>query len=222
MTHVDQLPYAWQGLGQGDEPGDLVLRLKEGGGELRVHSQFLKVSSSVFATALSDDFVGVGATGGGQHGCMAHTHTHTQVEGSMAAWRNIMSRLYPMHPRPKLTVQGAYEMLPVAHQYDMTAVMAKLSAFLSKVFPEALSPDPSSQAYVMKWMSLADRLQLEGLREVCMRKPSTPKPIVYETCGGYNHGPACVQWCVNCARWTCIQPVPQTLHATYGCNLCRQ
>mmetsp|Transcript_21783 Transcript_21783/g.65153 ORF Transcript_21783/g.65153 Transcript_21783/m.65153 type:complete len:305 (-) Transcript_21783:162-1076(-) len=241
MKSEEEVPCGWQGLGQGELPGDLLLELPDGQGQLHVHSQFLKVSSPVFSTALAEDV--------DTEAC-----NKLPVTGTMAAWRAILARLYPMHPRPKLTASDAYEMLPVVHMYDMRVVQAKVLSYLAKHFPQELSVDPGSPCYVMRWLALADQLKLEAIEEMCMSKirdmahkrqleavllasvprtlrtvprvtPLVPRPPGYGTCNGYNHGSDCVQWCINCNKWTCTEASKYAQAATGsvgGCNICRQ
>jgi hypothetical protein len=39
-----------------------------------------------------------------------------QLDGSLEAWAGILTHVYPMYPRPKLTLASVFAMLPVAHK----------------------------------------------------------------------------------------------------------
>jgi hypothetical protein len=39
------------------------------------------------------------------------------VDGSLGAWVYIMSCLYPLHHKPKLTLTSIFTLLPVVHKY---------------------------------------------------------------------------------------------------------
>jgi len=43
-----------------------------------------------------------------------------QVDGSLEAWACILTRLYPLYPKPALTLASAFAMLPVAHKWVWT------------------------------------------------------------------------------------------------------
>ena len=51
----------------------------------------------------------------------------------------------------------------------MASLQASMLAFLYARFPAELSPDPRHEGYVMAWLALADELQIDGLRSVCLR-----------------------------------------------------
>ena len=68
----------------------------------------------------------------------------------------------------------------------MAAVQSSLVAYLLKRFPQELSPNPHDDGFVMAWLALADELQLDELREVCMR---------YFRC---EQGPLSVSRCGRC------------------------
>ena len=51
----------------------------------------------------------------------------------------------------------------------MASLQASMLAFLYQRFPAELSPDPRHEGYVMAWLALADELQIDELRSVCLR-----------------------------------------------------
>ena len=51
----------------------------------------------------------------------------------------------------------------------MASLQASMLAFLYARFPAELSPDPRHEGYVMAWLALADELQIDELRSVCLR-----------------------------------------------------
>ena len=55
------------------------------------------------------------------------------------------------------------------NRYDMASLQASMLAFLYQRFPAELSPDPRHEGYVMAWLALADELQIDELRSVCLR-----------------------------------------------------
>lgn len=125
------------------------------GVELCVHQLILMLSSSVLQGALSS----------------RPSTTVLKVDrGSRSTWLAILKHLYPLYPRPQLTVEAAVDMLPVVHQYDFKTVQAELMGFLSTKFPSGLTAAPGSPCSVIRWLSLADNLQLDALRAMCMQK----------------------------------------------------
>lgn len=131
--------------GQGDTPAAV----------LRVHRQILIWASPVFRTALN---------------------TRPQPlllkvdRGSTNTWLAILKRLYPMHPRPELSIEDSFHMLPVTHQYDLRTVQSEIMALLGLKLPTQLTGTPKSPFYVIHWLHLADNLQLDALRTICMNK----------------------------------------------------
>jgi hypothetical protein len=92
-----------------------------------------------------------------------------QVDGSPGAWTYILSDLYPLHDAPALTLGSAHMLLPVVHKYNFTKLLTRLIAFIEVNSEEALSPDPTSRfSYAITWLALAERLQLDELREMCI------------------------------------------------------
>ncbi len=104
------------------EPSDQPLKLLE-------HSLILSLASSVLAGAVESQHGGtleVGErawAGAWPRSCvrplrlMPSSLVVMQVDGSHEAWAGILTRIYPMYPRPKLTLTSVFSMLPVAHKY---------------------------------------------------------------------------------------------------------
>ncbi|KAG1680629.1 hypothetical protein FOA52_015078 [Chlamydomonas sp. UWO 241] len=98
------------------------------------------------------------------------TRVCPQVDGSLGTWTYIQSCLYLLHDQPDLTLPSVYALLPVVHKYDFTKLLGRLVAFV-KGKREELSADPGSfRGYVIKWLALAERLQLDELRDLCLDK----------------------------------------------------
>ncbi|GAX76582.1 hypothetical protein CEUSTIGMA_g4028.t1 [Chlamydomonas eustigma] len=132
---------------EGQPPGDLLLVCSDGV-VIRAHSQILMLASTVLRNALN---------------------TTLKVEGSSSTWRLVLLQLYPIHPRPELSYSLVKSMIKVVKMYDMGLLQASMLSYLFKRFPAELSSDPGSETYVMSWLVLADELQLDELRDICMR-----------------------------------------------------
>lgn len=78
--------------------------------------------------------------------------------------------LYPVYPRPELTLDRIACMLRILHMYDFHSFLQECLAFLSKNLPKNLSPNPASPCFVLTWLKLADDLQLSELQALCMHK----------------------------------------------------
>lgn len=74
----------------------------------------------------------------------------SQVDGSRDVWEHILCRLYPVFPKPRIDVEAAAAVLPVAAKYNLLPVVAELNAQLLRVFPASLSADPRSPCYVIR------------------------------------------------------------------------
>jgi hypothetical protein len=91
------------------------------------------------------------------------------VDGSLGAWTYILSDLYPLHDAPDLTLGSVYTLLPVVHKYNLTKLITRLTAFVMHE-QEELSHKPDKHTNVIMWLVLAERLQLDELRELCLVK----------------------------------------------------
>jgi hypothetical protein len=90
-----------------------------------------------------------------------------QVDGSLGTWAYILSDLNQQREPPALTMDSVYTLLPVVHKYDFTKLLARLVAFV-KDKSEDLDSDPEFFTYIVRWLALAERLQLDDLQEVCL------------------------------------------------------
>ncbi|KAG1669257.1 hypothetical protein FOA52_003294 [Chlamydomonas sp. UWO 241] len=81
---------------------------------------------------------------------------------------------YQMRGRLELTLGGVYNLLPVVHKYDFPRPIAQLVDFVKDSIGELDHCwDPSDHraypsTYVVHWLALAERLQLDELREMCL------------------------------------------------------
>ncbi|KAG1679164.1 hypothetical protein FOA52_000520 [Chlamydomonas sp. UWO 241] len=132
---------------------DVALKLPCGV-EVPVVRQILQLASPFFRGALED----------------MSGSAPIPVDGSLGAWTYILSDLYPLHDAPPFTWVDVYMLLPVVHKYNFTKLLKKLVAVV-KGNSEELSSDPSLRStYVICWVALAEWLQLDELREVCLSR----------------------------------------------------
>ncbi|KAG1659500.1 hypothetical protein FOA52_015342 [Chlamydomonas sp. UWO 241] len=135
----------------GGIPCDVALKLPCGA-ELTAFSPLLQAASPFFRDALED------VQGGAP----------IPVDGSLGTWTYILMDLHPLHDPPALTLGSDYALLPVVHKYDFTKLLKKLVAFVWEK-SEALSHNPvCCHTYIMRWLALAERLQLDEVRELCL------------------------------------------------------
>ncbi|KAG1663813.1 hypothetical protein FOA52_013378 [Chlamydomonas sp. UWO 241] len=140
-------------LKTGGMPCDVALKLACGV-EMPVVSQILQLASPFFLGALED----------------VKGSVLIPVDGSLSAWTYILSDLYPLLDPPPLTMGGVFVLLPVVHKYDFTRLVKRLVAFV-KENSETLYPDPVFPSnYVIRWLALAEQLQLDTLRDVCLNR----------------------------------------------------
>ncbi|KAG1670276.1 hypothetical protein FOA52_003626 [Chlamydomonas sp. UWO 241] len=134
-------------LGTGGVPCDVTLKLPCGA-EVPAHAQLLQLASP-FSTA--------------------PWRTCTAVPRSRA-WTYILSDLYPQFDPPALTLSSVYTLLPVMHKYDFPKLLARLVGFIKGKI-KALSHNAWGPAnYIVLWLALSERLQLDELRELCLNK----------------------------------------------------
>ncbi|KAG1664098.1 hypothetical protein FOA52_013282 [Chlamydomonas sp. UWO 241] len=82
-----------------------------------------------------------------------------------------MSDLYPLHDAPALTWGCVYTLLPVVHKYNFPKLLTRLMAFIKEESEALDMHDPDcTDIYVFRWLALAERLQLDVLRELCLDK----------------------------------------------------
>ncbi|KAG1673749.1 hypothetical protein FOA52_002318 [Chlamydomonas sp. UWO 241] len=132
-------------------PCDMVLKLPCGA-EMPTFSPFLQAASPFFRGALED----------------VKGSTAIPVDGSFGAWTYILSDLHQQRDPPALTLGSVLTLLPVVHKYDFTKLLTRLAAFV-KARGGEMSHDPGLPSnFVVRWLALAERLQLDELRELCL------------------------------------------------------
>ena len=146
------------------------------------------------------------------------------MDGDLEVWQGILVRLYPV-AKPMLSMKHVYDMLPLLHKYNIKGVMDECLEYLSYHFPASLSREPSSPCYIINWLKLADDLQLDDLRAVCMAKfrdmahkkelgaamifpyHLRQRPARPDSCPVNHHSAACPAWCNKCGLWVCCDGV---------------
>ncbi|KAG1664744.1 hypothetical protein FOA52_004752 [Chlamydomonas sp. UWO 241] len=140
-------------LDAGGVPCDMALKLPCGVGLLAV-GLFLQAASPFFRDALED----------------VKGSAPIPVDGNLGTWTYMLSCLYPPHDQPELTFESVYTLLPVVHKYNLFKLLTRLIAFI-KTNGAFLSPDPAYPSkYVVRWLALAERLQLVDPRELCLAR----------------------------------------------------
>lgn len=162
-------------------------------------------------------------------------------QSSRGTWLAILKRLYPVYPRPQLTVPDAFDMLPVVHQYGFKSVLSEVLDVLGTKFPGELTTAPYSPCYIIRWLNLADTLQLDALRAMCMRKvrdmafkkeleaavlvpplprsegvrhaTGNPNAVVPEMCPCGCENCIRIMWCATHKGWECqkLEFIPATV-----------
>ncbi|KAG1661259.1 hypothetical protein FOA52_003716 [Chlamydomonas sp. UWO 241] len=139
-------------LDTGGVPCDVTLKLPCGA-ELPAVSHLLKMASPFFREMLED------VTGSAP----------IPVDGSFGTWTYILSHLYPLHQPPALDWGSAYTLLPTLHKYDFSKAITRL--LIAFVKDQELDINPLlPKTYIITWLALAERLQLDELRELCLGK----------------------------------------------------
>ncbi|KAG1676264.1 hypothetical protein FOA52_006482 [Chlamydomonas sp. UWO 241] len=143
-------------LDTGGAPCDVVMKLPCGA-ELPVSSHILQMTSPFFSGAPQD----------------VNGSAPIPVDGNLSTWYHILSDLYPQYDSPDLTWGSVYVLLPLTHKYDFTKLTKRMVAFAKEKSSE-LSPNAgNTQRYVIWWIALAERLQLDELFEVCLSRLRT-------------------------------------------------
>ena len=104
-----------------------------------------------------------------------------QLEGNLGTWLAILEHLYAaqdgaaiegpqQQQQQQLQLSGppgsVFSMLPVLHKYDIHCLMEACLNHLSAALPDRLSPHPGSEGFIIRWLGLAEELQLDELKEV--------------------------------------------------------
>ncbi|KAG1667005.1 hypothetical protein FOA52_014317 [Chlamydomonas sp. UWO 241] len=141
-------------LETGGVPCNVTLQL-QCGAKVTVHAQLLQLASPFFCGALED----------------VKGNALIPVDGSLGACTYILMDLYPLHDTPALTLGSVFTLLPVAHNFPFfPRLLARLVAFVEDN-SEALTHDPVFlKQFVIRWLALAERLQLDELRELVLGK----------------------------------------------------
>ncbi|KAG1674726.1 hypothetical protein FOA52_013561 [Chlamydomonas sp. UWO 241] len=88
------------------------------------------------------------------------------VDGSFGTWIYILSDLYPLHDPPALTLGSVLTMLPVVHKYNFTKLLTRLVVFVKENLGRLGHEPHKSTTYAIRWLALAELLQLDELREL--------------------------------------------------------
>ncbi|GFH05888.1 BTB domain-containing protein [Haematococcus lacustris] len=80
-------------------------------------------------------------------------------------WLLVISQLYPIVPRPELSLQQLQEMLPV---YNFPELLQHVSSRLATELPSTWSLDPTAPGYIIKWLVTAEQLQLDALKQAAL------------------------------------------------------
>ncbi|KAG1666413.1 hypothetical protein FOA52_006522 [Chlamydomonas sp. UWO 241] len=138
-------------LRTGCVPCNVVLKLPCGS-EVQVVGLVLQLASPFFCNVLED----------------VKGSSKIPVDGSLGTWAYILSDCYPQCTPPALTLGNVFMLLPVVHKYNFPYLLTRLMA-ITKEQSGALSHDPAVLAtFVIRWLDLAERLQLDELRQLCM------------------------------------------------------
>ncbi|KAL6761702.1 hypothetical protein V8C86DRAFT_2530563 [Haematococcus lacustris] len=92
-----------------------------------------------------------------------------KVSGSTKEeWLLVISQLYPIVPRPELSLQQLQQMLPVVHKYNFPELLQYVSSRLATELPSTWSLDPAAPGYIIKWLVTAEQLQLDALKQAAL------------------------------------------------------
>ena len=149
-----------------------------------------------------------------------------QVDGSAETWCLILTQLYQslIYPRPKVDISSVAKTLPALHKYNFAVQLQLSYDYIFSVLPDQLDFDSSSPSYVLSWLSIAEKIQLESLKVMCEEKIDShftsnrkvtyqgfsPKPCkCVDATGGKapasgHGGGSCVGWCSTCRQWGCF------------------
>ncbi|KAJ9519711.1 hypothetical protein QJQ45_013341 [Haematococcus lacustris] len=140
---------AWRVVKAHPQGGELTLECDDGG--LSVLRDVFVLSSPWMADVLGE-------------GC-----TTVEVSGSTKEeWLLVISQLYPIVPRPELSLQQLQQVLPVVHKYNFPELLQFVSSRLATQLPGSWSLDPSAAGYIIKWLVTAEQLQLDALKQAVL------------------------------------------------------
>ncbi|KAG1670273.1 hypothetical protein FOA52_003623 [Chlamydomonas sp. UWO 241] len=150
---LDNQADAGKSRSAGGIPCDMTLKLPCGA-EVPATSPLLKAASPFFRDAMED----------------MKGSKPIPVDGSHGAWTYILSCLYPRHFRPELTLGSVYHLLPVVHKYDFPELQTRLVAFVKSKIAVLSHNSEVPSTYIVCWLALSERLQLDELRKLCLGK----------------------------------------------------
>ncbi|GFH12895.1 BTB domain-containing protein [Haematococcus lacustris] len=180
---VTELPSTWS-LKPAD-PGYIINVAQGGGltldcddGELSVLRDVFAVSSPLMADLLST-------------GC-----TLVKVSGSTKEeWLLVISQLYPIIPHPELSLPQLQQVLPVVHKYNFLELLQYVNGRLVTELPSCWSLNPSAPGYIIKWLVMAEQLQLDALKQAALEglKKQPPNQIKGQMAAKAHHLLYCLQ-----------------------------
>ncbi|KAJ9520347.1 hypothetical protein QJQ45_030322, partial [Haematococcus lacustris] len=95
--------------------------------------------------------------------------TSVKVSGSTKEeWLLVISQLYPIVPRPELSLPQLQQVLPVVHKYNFSELLQFVSSRLATELPSTWSLDPAAPGYIIKWLVTAEQLQLDALKQAAL------------------------------------------------------
>ncbi|KAG1655834.1 hypothetical protein FOA52_013290 [Chlamydomonas sp. UWO 241] len=144
----------------GGVPCDMALQLPCGA-EVPAFRNLLQLASPFFRGALED----------------MNGSAPIPVDGSLGSWTYIMTDLHQLPEPPALSLSGVYELLPVVHKYDFSRLLARLVAFIRLQRGRLLADPDHFETYVVRWLALAERLQLDELHELCLGRAPKLAPL---------------------------------------------
>jgi hypothetical protein len=90
------------------------------------------------------------------------------VDGSLGTWTYILNDLHHQRDPPALTLGSVLTLLPVVHKYNFTKLLARLVAFVREKSGRLDHDYGDRFTFVIVWLALSERLQLDELRELCL------------------------------------------------------
>jgi hypothetical protein len=91
-----------------------------------------------------------------------------QVDGSLGTWTYVLIDLHHQRDPPALTLASVLILLPVVHKYNFTKLLARLVAFVREKSGQLDHDYGDPFTFVITWLALSERLQVDELREVCL------------------------------------------------------
>ncbi|KAJ9520162.1 hypothetical protein QJQ45_030086, partial [Haematococcus lacustris] len=96
--------------------------------------------------------------------------TSVKVSGSTKEeWLLVISQLYPIVPRPEMSLQQLQQVLPVVHKHNFPELLQFVETRLVTQLSNSWSLDPSAPGYIIKWLVTAEQLQLDALKQAALK-----------------------------------------------------